>query len=358
MEVLHDSLDILIIEDNPADLYLLKKMLKSTRLNISNLYTAQRIDEAQQLLNNQKVHLALLDLSLPDSSGIQSYYAIKTAAKKVPIIILTGLADSSVALEAIKEGAQDYLVKGEFNEAFLARAIQYSFERVQNEEEMTRQQLIKQQEITTAVLTAQENERTALGQELHDNINQLLTGVTLFLNVAITNPAKRDELLVKCRDNLSLATEEIRKLSRALITPGLKSLSLVQSMEELIKDVKMARSAMQVDFQYKDIDESILPDDQKVAIYRITQEQLNNILKHSEASAVNIILSTKNEFVFLEINDNGKGFDPGIRRKGVGITNITSRAELYNGHVNIQSAPGKGCSLKVTMNIRRPGNAD
>lgn len=358
MEIMHDSLDILIIEDNPADLFLLKKMLKSTRLDIGNLYTAKRIDEAQQLLSEQKVHLALLDLSLPDSSGIQSYHAIKTAAKKVPIIILTGLADSNVALEAIKEGAQDYLVKGEFNEALLERAIQYSFERVQNEEELARQQLLKQQEITAAVLTAQENERTALGQELHDNINQLLTGVTLFLNVAITNPAKRDELLVKCKDNLLLATEEIRKLSRALITPGLKSLSLAQSMEELIKDVKLGNSSMQVDFQYNDLDESHLADDQKVAIYRIAQEQLNNIIKHAAATAVRITLSTREGSVYLEIADNGKGFDPEARRKGVGITNITSRAELYNGSVNIQSAPGKGCSLKVTMSIRQAGTGE
>lgn len=491
MKPLYEQLDILIVEDNPADLFLLKRMLKSSRLSISNLYVVDRIEEARELLSKQKVHLALIDLTLPDSHGLQTYLGIKRTNKKLPVIILTGLDDTTLALDAIKQGAMDYLVKGEFNETTLVRAIQYSFERIQNtealqqsnerfnmavkatndviwdlnlrtgeiffegdtfkrlfgydvvnasvsrtiweswlhsedldrvrrkidllpkkinnlngngtahiwedryrlrkadfsyanvysrgyilynggelpsrmigafqditekvklEEELAIQQQMKQKEITAAVLTAQERERTMLGEELHDNINQILTGVTLFMGVAINNREKREELLFKCRDNLAQATLEIRKLSRSLILPGLKGQHLVESMRELIHDTRMA-SSLEIKFHHEEVIEKIIPDDQKIAIYRIAQEQLNNILKHAEASSVEIMLEVDYEEIFLTITDDGKGFDPAEERRGVGIRNMTSRAELYNGTVEIETAPGIGCSLKVVMKIKKP----
>jgi len=202
------------------------------------------------------------------------------------------------------------------------------------------------------VLTAQERERTMLGEELHDNINQILTGVTLFMGVAINNREKREELLLKCRDNLAQATLEIRKLSRSLILPGLKGQHLVESMRELVHDTRIA-SSLDIRFHHVGVDETIITDDQKIAIYRIAQEQLNNILKHAEASSVEIMLEVDDEEILLNITDDGKGFDSDGERHGVGIRNMTSRAELYNGTVEIETAPGIGCSLKVVMKIKR-----
>jgi two-component system sensor histidine kinase UhpB len=488
MKPLYEELDILIVEDNPADLFLLKRMLKSSRLGIASLHAVSRMEEAKELLTRQKFHLVLLDLTLPDSYGIQSYLSIKWTNKNLPVIILTGMDDRALALDAIKQGAMDYLVKGEYIETTLIRSIQYSFERVQNiealkesnerfnmavkatndviwdfnfktgqvffegdtfkrlfgydlvnssvhrsvweswihkedratiiknidqlpkkinpvngtgqyqeyrfrmqktdgsyafvyskgyilynggelpirmigamqditekvklEEELAKQQQLKQQEITAAVLTAQERERTMLGEELHDNINQILTGVTLFMGIAINNRDKRDELLVKCKENLAHATLEIRKLSRSLILPGLKGQHLVESMRELIRDTRIA-STLEIKFHHEAVDETILTDDQKITIYRIAQEQLNNILKHAEASSVEIMLEVDEEEIVLNITDDGKGFDPAEERHGVGIRNITSRAELYNGKVEIETAPGIGCSLKVRMNIKK-----
>src|SRR6266850_7664632 len=121
-----DLLNILVVEDNPADLFLLRKMLKSAPFKIDNLYSTDRILQACEVLSTQTVHLTLLDLSLPDSFGLNSFLGIKDLAQKIPVIILTGMADTKVALEALKEGAQDYLVKGEFNENLLLKSIQYS----------------------------------------------------------------------------------------------------------------------------------------------------------------------------------------------------------------------------------------
>jgi PAS domain S-box-containing protein len=130
------NLTILTIEDNPGDLFLVEHMLRSSGLDIANLYSTDRVMKAQEMLETQEIDLVLLDLTLPDSFGINSYLFLKPVVQKIPVIILTGLADTNLALEAIKEGAQDYLVKGEFTENLLVKSIQYSLERKRNLENL------------------------------------------------------------------------------------------------------------------------------------------------------------------------------------------------------------------------------
>src|SRR5882762_8464062 len=129
MQKMNNNLSILTVEDNPSDLFLVERMLQSSRLEIGKLYSTDRIKRACEILQTEEINVVLLDLTLPDSFGINSFLHLKPAVQKIPVIILTGLSDMSLAVEAIKEGAQDYLVKGEFNENLLNKSIQYSLER-------------------------------------------------------------------------------------------------------------------------------------------------------------------------------------------------------------------------------------
>src|ERR1700743_2655748 len=126
---MNNGLAILTVEDNPSDLFLLEHMLRSSGLATRRLLSAVSINEAYRLLRSEEIDVVLLDLTLPDSFGIHSFIHLKPVVQRIPVIILTGLSDTNVALEAIKEGAQDYLVKGELTEGLLAKAIQYSLER-------------------------------------------------------------------------------------------------------------------------------------------------------------------------------------------------------------------------------------
>lgn len=224
-------------------------------------------------------------------------------------------------------------------------------ERVRLEKELALQQRLKQQQITEVVLGAQERERFELGQELHDNINQILATSKLYLDVAIEEREPRIELLAKSRNNISMAIEEIRRLSKELITPSLNDLGLIQSIKELIRSIQMVKK-MKIRLTISGVDENALLPEQKINVYRIIQEQLNNILKHAQASSVSIELNKQREQIRLCVEDDGKGFDPRMRRSGVGISNIMSRAELYNGRVEIDSSPGKGCRLEVILNSK------
>src|SRR5476651_2240241 len=122
-------LSILIVEDNPGDLFLLEETLRLTRIPFEHVFKASSTAQAIEILGKHKVSVVLLDLSLPDSSGFNSFSQVEAYASAIPIIVLTGLADTELAIETMASGAQDYLTKGEFDERLLSKSIQYSIER-------------------------------------------------------------------------------------------------------------------------------------------------------------------------------------------------------------------------------------
>lgn len=486
-------LRILVVEDNPGDLYLLEEFLRSSDLAIAEVLHVDQLKAAREILdraqggervgvrNGKPIDLVFLDLSLPDSYGLESYLGLQSFAQKVPIILLTGLTDTNIAPQALVMGAQDYLIKGDFDEKLLSRAIRYSLERIQNlrhlreseeryrelfnnnpmpmwvfdavtyqfleansaavhhygytheefltknaadirlngdketiraeveavrgktegikkgirqhvkksgeiifadiawhninyknrpailalasdvteriqlEEELNEQRLSRQRQITAAVILAQEKERTEIGKELHDNVNQILGASNLYINTAMTDEEMRQELLERSTELVSNAINEIRKISKSLITPGLREIGLIESIQDIIDDLKVAGDWLTIDLDLQNISEEQIEDRRKLTVFRIVQEQLNNIIKHARATRALVRLSGEQDHIVLTVADNGVGFDVSRHRKGVGITNIISRAELFNGRVEIQSMPGEGCTLTVSLPMA--GNA-
>lgn len=203
-------------------------------------------------------------------------------------------------------------------------------------------------ELAQSVLQTEEAERKKLGEELHDNINQLLGVVKLYIQHALVNPKMREELLQKSAHYITQTIEEIRNLSRSLLPPALNEQSLLDSLYQLIEDIRHAKE-IEFKVQHEGFDESRIPDNKRLVIYRIIQEQLNNALKHSEAKTVVIDLAHNGHHVQLTIQDNGVGFDPEQVKPGMGLNNIRNRIEVFNGEMEIRSAPGKGCTLEVRI---------
>lgn|GEM_PF-4993707 len=222
-------------------------------------------------------------------------------------------------------------------------------ERIKLEAELNEQQLSRQKQITEAVILAQEKERTEIGKELHDNVNQILGASNLYINSAMTDEELRQELLERSTELVSNAINEIRKISKSLITPGLREIGLVESIEDIIDDLRVAGDKLAIDLDLQNISEDQIEDRRKLTVFRIVQEQLNNIVKHARATRALVRLSGEQDHIVLTVADNGVGFDVGRHRKGVGITNIISRAELFNGKVEIVSSLGDGCTLTVKL---------
>jgi PAS domain S-box-containing protein len=125
-------LHILIVEDSPADFALIRQMLEGLRDYTYDISHCELLSDALEIIQQKPVDLILLDLALPDSSGRHTFDRVLEVCGEVPVVILSGLNDASVALESVKEGVQDYLVKGEFDEKLLLKSILYSLERKNN----------------------------------------------------------------------------------------------------------------------------------------------------------------------------------------------------------------------------------
>lgn len=203
-----------------------------------------------------------------------------------------------------------------------------------------------QRQIARATINTQEHERSEIGKELHDNVNQILASAKLFLSSPFLEGEEREMFTNKAAEHIHMAIEEIRKLSKSLVSPSAEDLGIIETISDMIGDIKWAQK-IEVCFNHGGIDETKLDYGLKLTLYRIVQEQLTNILKYAEANKINITIKEKSKKITLTISDNGKGFDPTTKRRGIGFNNIINRADVFNGKVDIQAAPGKGCTVKV-----------
>jgi two-component system sensor histidine kinase UhpB len=217
------------------------------------------------------------------------------------------------------------------------------------ENKLVQERRTKQSEITAAVLTAQESERANIGNELHENLNQILGVTKLYVELAKTDQVNRAMLLEKSAVFIVTVMTEIRKISKTLGAPG-KQMSLYESIKNLLDDLLIVHP-IKIKFHNIKLDEATLDEKLQLTIFRIVQEQVNNILKHAKATSATITLNKEDNEVILLISDNGEGTDILKKINGVGIRNIKSRADLHNGIVTIVSKPGKGYELKVALSL-------
>jgi DNA-binding response OmpR family regulator len=125
---------LLLVEDNPGDARLLREMFKEHRSHDTEMMHVQSMIEAEGTLSERAIDIIVLDLGLPDVQGLDAVRRARAAAPRVPLVVLTGLDDESVGAQALQEGAQDYLVKGQIETRGLLRALRYAIERKHMEE--------------------------------------------------------------------------------------------------------------------------------------------------------------------------------------------------------------------------------
>jgi signal transduction histidine kinase len=213
-------------------------------------------------------------------------------------------------------------------------------------EEKSRHQKI----LVSAVIEGQEKERKNIGAELHDNINPLLATAKMYLCVARDNEPERLAMIQTSKEVIDETVSEIRKLSHVLVGPPASEFLLQQSLKELVTAIEVGAS-FKINFTSNDFDESQLSENIKLTIYRIVQEQMNNVVKYAAAENVHISICENRDELVLMIKDNGIGFDTNKKTKGIGLRNIETRLELVNGKMFISTSPGKGCEMQVSVPV-------
>lgn len=220
------------------------------------------------------------------------------------------------------------------------------------ENQLERERMEKQLEITNAVITAEENERQEIGRELHDNIQQILVGSQMFLSMIKEKDisASGYSYLQQGTKTIMSAIAEIRNLSHSMITPFMEETTMKEAIEKMILNIE-STSGIKISLESTSLDEEKLSEKLKLTVYRIIQEQFSNVLKYSKASLVSLKIFQDHAKLSLIMQDNGVGVDLSKKTSGIGLMNIKTRASLFKGETIIRSSPGQGFELYVELKL-------
>jgi PAS domain S-box-containing protein len=208
--------------------------------------------------------------------------------------------------------------------------------------------------MTAAIIQTQEDERNEIGAELHDNVCQILASTLLKLSLLQADmPAEAMKSFRQIRNNITLATKEIRNISHRLAPASFDDSTLKESLRLLLNTYNASKKyniALHYDSR---IDEYPLSQSVKLNLYRIIQEQLSNILKHSSATEISIRLALHQACLKLSVTDNGKGCNVHDTKSGIGLANMRRRIQLFAGNLEIASIPGEGYQIEVEIPVQK-----
>ncbi len=217
------------------------------------------------------------------------------------------------------------------------------------EEKLKEAENEKQMQIKRAMIEGQEREKVQLGQELHDNINQILSSSKLYMDVALQDPNPH-KLIKKSQQGIIDAIQEIRKLSKNLHPSTIVDVNVVDAIQDLINDYEQT-GTLRINFNHNNFHSYATLPGLNLYLYRIVQEQVTNIIKYAQVNEADIYLESNDEFLILKISDKGIGFDKSVKRNGIGISNMVNRVTLFKGNLELYTAPGKGCILDIVIPI-------
>lgn len=274
----------------------------------------------------------------PEAVGSYTYHAFNTAMNEQRFI---SNVDYFAPLDLWQENYIYPSVDG------LSVFIKDISERKKLERELMEQERKQHLQIIASALEAQEKERTEIAQELHDNVNQIVTGTKLIMALLKDNPEKVPEMIPLCIDNLEKIIFENRKIAHELMTPHFTEVNLEDELHGLFNsmlDIKGTKTL----FDLSGFDESLLSQQIKLTIYRIAQEQCININKHAKATRVTVSLTIADDCAKMIIADNGKGMSD-TKSNGIGFKSMEARLRIVNGKMETGSTPGEGFKLYIKI---------
>jgi signal transduction histidine kinase len=315
--------------------------------------------EARAWLAEHRPELMLLDLKLEDTDGQTLVEQLAATGRCPPFIIITGQGDERVAVEMMKRGARDYLVKDRDFLEFVPAVVKRALDQVEKErrlaaaEEQVQVARAEHRRLEKEILEISDQERRRLGQDLHDGLCQHLAGIELMSQVlgqklgkrSKADAARAHEIARHVRDAIS----QTRALARGLSPVTLESEGLASALLELAASTE---KIFGVSCRVECPPPPPVPGPAVAThLYRIAQEAVSNALKHGKASKIVFRLISVNKRTVLEIIDNGTGFpEPMPEQKGLGLRFMRYRAGMIGGELSFAKKPGGGtvvsCSLE------------
>jgi two-component system sensor histidine kinase UhpB len=356
-------LRFLILEDSTFDVELLKVALKTDEFDFEYKVVWDR-KEFESALKKYNPDVILSDFTLPQFNGLEALKMVKDKNLNRPFIIVTGAVDEETAVACIKSGADDYLLKDRLTR--LPSAIIHSIEqcKITIEKENTRIELEKSRyrlrELFKRIEHIRDDEKKRISLEIHDQLGQELTASKLGLfwlkqNIIINskdNISACKPLLSKIEELIDLSgktIKTIRRITHQLRPVVLDDLGLIPAIEWMVKNFEDSTD-ISCSFNHE-LSEDLIGEDFSSVAYRIVQECLTNIMRHSEAKYCGIDFKVNKVNFHLDVWDNGKGFNIEKHKETnkLGLFGILERIKPYDGQMEIESEPGGGTRIIIKV---------
>ena len=342
---------ILVVDDDEGLLILMAETLRTEGYHVSTAHSAK---SAQESLDQQAPELMILDLKLQDASGPELVARLQRNRAPVPFVVVTGQGDEKVAVEVMKQGALDYVMKDSGLLDLLPAVVKSALAAV-NQDKALRAAQAEHKRLELEILAVSERERHSIGADLHDNLGQRLTALELMCTTlkedAAGHPALTKQLDLMGR-MLRDAISQTRFLARGLVPVSDDPDALLVGLSELAERIN---AVGQIKCRVEAPDTFELRDAFAAGhLYRIAQESVNNAVKHSRARTVVIRLSCSGGTVTLEISDDGQGLPKGgANSRGLGIGVMKHRASAIGAELTIDSKRGGGVTIRCVLPIRK-----
>jgi len=350
-----DALRILLVEDSPPDVEMIRHILRDAGRSVSVIVVETR-EAFEAELSRRPPQLILSDYWLPTFDGSKALAIAKRIAPHIPFIFVTGVLGEEVAIEMLKEGATDYVLKNRLTRLApaVSRALRESQQRREREqaEEKLQRSHDQLRALTGRLQFVREEERARIAREVHDELGQALTGLKLDLAwLAGKLPGTR-EVQGKIKTMSAHIDETIHAIRRIAteLRPGvLDSLGLAAAIEWQAADFQ-ERTGIRCDVRIEVADMS-WDKDVSTACFRIFQETLTNIIRHANASRVEVRLAQDEQELFLTVRDNGRGISEReiIHTRSIGLIGMKERAAQVGGEVFFFGLPGRGTTVSLRV---------
>jgi signal transduction histidine kinase len=352
-------LRVLLVEDSADDALLLERELRRAGF-APETHRVETADEMARSLAEPGWDIVISDYRLPTFSGMAALGLLQGGGLDLPFIMVSGKIGEELAVEAMRAGANDCVMKD--NLARLGPAVRRELEQAEERrarrraEEVVVQSRGELQKLAARVVSAQEDERGRISRELHDEIGQSLTGIILNLEAVEAGlpdscPREITSRLADTRELARGTLEQIRGLSFLLRPAMLDDFGLIPTLRTFGKRFA-ARADLEVRLEVAGLEDERLGSEVETVLYRAIQEALTNIARHAHARAVTITLERDPAHqLTVTVQDDGCGFDPGARgnEHGIGLLGVRERLALIGGSLAVDSSPGGGTRLRITV---------